>query len=250
MNQPTPASAPASQPVVVVPAERVAGSVALLREAVQRFEKVVYSSSLGAEAMVLTDLIFSNQLPIDIVTIDTGRLFEQTRDLLERIERRYSQRIRVVHPDAGNLQNYVAHNGINAFYGSLDLRMQCCHIRKVEPFMRAVRGYKAWITGVRHEQSETRAGTEAIEIDARSNIHKISPLLHWTNREIWAHIREHQLPYNPLHDMGYPSIGCAPCTRAIEPGQDERAGRWWWESPDSRECGLQPRRPPNTLSDL
>jgi phosphoadenosine phosphosulfate reductase len=250
MNQPTTARAPASQETIVVPAERVADSLALLREAVQRFERVVYSSSLGAEAVVLTHLIFDNKLPVDVVTIDTGRLFEQTRDLLERIERRYGQRIRVVHPDAGNLQNYVARNGINAFYGSLDLRMQCCHIRKVEPFMRAVRGYKAWITGVRHEQSEARAQTQAIEIDERSNIHKISPLLHWTNREIWAYIRQHKLPYNPLHDMGYPSIGCAPCTRAIEPGQDERAGRWWWESPDSRECGLQPRRPPGTLSDL
>jgi phosphoadenosine phosphosulfate reductase len=250
VNQPAATKTLTSPDTVVVPAERVANSVALLRDAVQRFDKVVYSSSLGAEAVVMTDLIFGNQLPIDVVTIDTGRLFEQTRELLERIERRYSQRIRVVHPDAGNLQNYIARNGINAFYGSLELRQQCCHIRKVEPFMRAVHGYKAWITGVRHEQSESRAQTPSIELDTRANIHKISPLLHWTNREIWAHIRQHQLPYNPLHDMGYPSIGCAPCTRAIESGQDERAGRWWWESPESRECGLQPRRPPSTLSDL
>jgi phosphoadenosine phosphosulfate reductase len=248
MNQPAATSTPSLAPISV-PAERVAQSLALLSEGVQRFEKVVYSSSLGAEAVVLTDLIFGNQLPIDVITIDTGRLFEQTRDLLERIERRYGRRIKVMHPESGNLQNFVARNGINSFYGSLELRQQCCHIRKVEPFMRGVRDYKAWVTGVRHEQSETRALTQPIELDERYNMYKVSPLLAWTNREIWAYIREHKLPYNPLHDMGYPSIGCAPCTRAVEPGQDERSGRWWWESADSRECGLQPRRP-NTLSDL
>jgi len=252
MNQPLAASpAPqASLAPISVPAERIAGSVALLREAVQRFGKVVYSSSLGAEAIVMMDLILGNDIAIDVITVDTGRLFEQTRDLLERIERRYGRRIRVMYPDAGNLQNYVARNGINAFYGSLELRQQCCHIRKVEPFGRAVRDYHAWVTGVRHEQSEARAGTQPIEVDERyKNMFKVSPLLAWTNREIWAHIREKKLPYNPLHDMGYPSIGCAPCTRAVEPGQDERSGRWWWESADSRECGLQPRRP-GTLSDL
>ncbi|MCC7464353.1 MAG: phosphoadenylyl-sulfate reductase, partial [Gammaproteobacteria bacterium] len=126
----------------------------------------------------------------------------------------------------------------------------CCAIRKIEPFRRAVLGYSCWITGVRHEQSKARAGTQAIEWDERYRMHKVSPLLAWTHEEIWEYVRSHGLPYNPLHDMGYPSIGCAPCTRAIEPGQDQRAGRWWWENPETRECGLQPKRRPESISDL
>lgn len=230
--------------------DRVADSVALLRDAVQQFGRVVYSSSLGAESAVLTDLIFTAVPQIDIFTVDTGRLPESTLELLARIERRYERRIRVYYPDGRAVQRWVGENGINGFYNGLEQRLGCCAIRKLEPFKRAVAGYGAWVTGVRSEQSEARAGVQPIEWDERYRMQKVSPLLPWTEAEIWAYIREHNLPYNPLHDAGYPSIGCAPCTRAIEPGQDHRAGRWWWEDAATRECGLQPRRPPTTLSDL
>ncbi len=225
-------------------ARKAADSVAVMREAVQKYAKVVYASSLGAEAIVLTDLIWTQVPGIDIVTIDTGRLPEETLQLLERLERRYGKRIRVYYPDAQAIQQYVNENGINGFYNSLALRQGCCAIRKVEPFNRAVAGYAAWVTGVRREQSAARASGAPIELDPRNGLAKISPLLEWTEDEVWAYIRGHKLPYNPLHDRGYPSIGCAPCSRAIEPGQDHRAGRWWWENPESRECGLQPRQRP------
>jgi phosphoadenosine phosphosulfate reductase len=230
--------------------QKVANSIALLRAAVQDYGRVVYSSSLGVESIVLTDLIWEHAPQIDIFTVDTGRLPEQTLELLERIERRYRRRIRVVYPEAPAVQNYVADNGINGFYHSLAQRQSCCAIRKIEPFRRAVLGYNAWVTGVRHEQSEARASTKAVEWDERYRMQKLSPLLAWTQDEIWEYVRTRKLPYNPLHDLGYPSIGCAPCTRAIEPGQDSRAGRWWWENPDTRECGLQPRRAPESISDL
>jgi phosphoadenosine phosphosulfate reductase len=236
-------------PVDAVPVDKVAASVALLWDAVSRFKRVVYSSSLGVEAMVLSDLIYTNNLPIDTFTVDTGRLPEATLALIERLERRYQKVIRVVYPEAQAVQNFVADHGINGFYQGLEQRQRCCYVRKVEPFRRAIAGYGAWVTGVRHEQSELRAGALAIERDQRYGIYKVSPLLDWTQKEIWAYVRAHDLPYNPMHDHGYPSIGCAPCTRPVEPGESDRAGRWWWESPESRECGLQPK-PPDSLSDL
>jgi len=210
---------------------KVAASLALLRRAVDTYGRVVYASSLGAEAMVLTDLIWTHVPGIDIVSIDTGRLPEETLTLLERLERRYDRRIKLYYPDAQAVQSYVREHGINGFYNSLGERLSCCQIRKIEPFIRAVAGYGAWVTGVRHEQSEQP---------------KISPLLDWTEAQIWTYIRAHQLYYSPLHDRGFPSVGCAPCTRAIEPGQDHRAGRWWWENPESRECGLHPRQLPRS----
>lgn len=230
--------------------QKIVDSVALLREAVQRYGRVVYSSSLGVESIVLTDLIWEQVPEIDIFTIDTGRLPEQTLELLERLERHYKRRMRVVYPEAAAVQKYVEDHGINGFYHGVAQRQACCAVRKLEPFRRAVLGYNAWITGVRHEQSAARAGIKPIEWDERYRMQKVSPLLPWTHDEIWAYVRSKQLPYNPLHDMGYPSIGCAPCTRAIEPGQDSRAGRWWWENPETRECGLQPRKKPEFTSDL
>jgi len=224
-------------------AGKVHTSLSLLRQAVQDFGKVVYASSLGSEAIVLTDLIWSNALQIDIVSIDTGRLPEETLALLERLERRYHRRIQLYYPDTIALERYVKQNGINGFYNGLEERLSCCQIRKVEPFRRAVAGYNAWVTGVRREQSALRSGGRPIEPDERYAISKVSPLLEWTESDVWDYIRARKLPYNPLHDRGYPSIGCAPCSRAIEPGQDHRAGRWWWENPESRECGLQPRQP-------
>lgn len=223
---------------------RAAASVALLRQAVADFGRVVYSNSLGFEAMVLTDLICTEAPAIDIFTLDTGRLPEETLALIERLERRYQRKIKVYYPQAAAIEAYVNELGINAFYGSVEARQRCCAIRKVEPFGRAVAGYQAWVTGVRREQSEARAFNQPIELDARNGLRKISPLLDWSEAEVWAWIQRRGLPYNPLHDRNYPSIGCAPCTRAVEPGEDHRAGRWWWENPDSRECGLQPKARP------
>jgi phosphoadenosine phosphosulfate reductase len=220
---------------------KVSGSIELLQRSVQEYGKVVYSSSLGAESIVLTDLIWTHAPEIDLVTLDTGRLPEETLALIERLERHYKRRMKIYYPDAADLQSWVQKNGINGFYNSLEQRQGCCVIRKVEPFARAVVGYQAWVTGVRHDQSAARAFNKPIELDARYGLQKISPLLAWTEAEVWDYIRTNKLPYNPLHDRNYPSIGCAPCTRAIEPGEDPRAGRWWWENPESRECGLQPR---------
>jgi phosphoadenosine phosphosulfate reductase len=229
-------------------AAKIAGSLALLRQGVRDHAQLVYASSLGAEAMVLTDLIWTQVPGIDIVSIDTGRLPEETLALLERLERRYQRRIKLYYPDAQAVQGYVREHGINGFYNSLGERLSCCQIRKVEPFNRAVAGYRAWVTGVRREQSQQRAAAQAVAQDARTGLQMISPLLEWTEAEIWTYIRAQQLYYSPLHDRGYPSIGCAPCSRAVEPGADHRAGRWWWEKPDSRECGLQPRRRPAAAS--
>jgi phosphoadenosine phosphosulfate reductase len=215
---------------------------ALLERAVHEYKDVVYSNSLGAEAMVLTDIIFTHVPEVEMFTLDTGRLHDETLALLDRIERRYQRRIQLFYPDASAIEKYVRDNGINGFYLGIEERQSCCHIRKVEPFKRAIAGRKAWVTGVRREQSAERALGEAISWDERHGLWKISPLLEWTEQDVWAYIKARNLPYNALHDKGFPSIGCAPCTRAVEPGADPRSGRWWWENPDSRECGLQPRR--------
>jgi phosphoadenosine phosphosulfate reductase len=221
--------------------QRIAATREQLAAARERFGRVVYSNSLGAEAIVLTDIICTDVPGIDIFSIDTGRLHEETYELLEKLQRRYRNRIRVVHPDAAQLESLVSGQGINGFYHSLDARLACCRIRKVEPFRRAIAGYSAWVTGVRREQSATRAQARALEWDEEYELYKISPLLDWREEQIWQYIRARQLPYNRLHDRQYPSIGCSPCTRAIQPGESRRAGRWWWEQPESRECGLHPR---------
>jgi phosphoadenosine phosphosulfate reductase len=212
-----------------------------LAAAVQEYGQVIYSNSLGAEAMVLTDIIWTHVPAIDIFSIDTGRLHQETYEVLEKLQRRYKRKIRVVHPDAQALETLVADQGVNGFYSSLEARMACCQIRKVEPFKRAIAGYGAWVTGVRREQSATRAQAKPVEWDTDYGLHKVSPLLDWTEEQIWQYIRARKLPYNLLHDRQFPSIGCQPCTRAIQPGESRRAGRWWWEQPESRECGLHPR---------
>ena len=218
---------------------KVAASVAQLRQALADHGTVTYSCSLGAESIVLTDLIWTQAPAIDIFTIDTGRLHEQTYSLLELLERRYQRRMRLVHPQAAAVEAWVAANGINGFYGSVAARRACCDLRKVEPFARAVKGFGAWVTGVRREQSAERAQIPPVEFDAANGLYKVSPLLDWTHDDVWTYIRAKGLPYNVLHDEGFPSIGCSPCTRAVQPGEDNRAGRWWWENTDSRECGLQ-----------
>ncbi len=222
-------------------ASKAAAVRQLLAEAVRRYGRIVYANSLGAEAMVLTDIICTDVPEIDVVTIDTGRLHEETHELLERLQRRYANRIRVIHPDAEELGNLVASQGTNGFFHRAEARVACCQVRKVLPFKRFVAGYSAWITGVRREQSRTRALGAHIEWDAQHGLFKLSPLLDWTSDEVWSYIRARGLPYNALHDRHYPSIGCAPCTRAVQPGEDSRAGRWWWENPEGRECGLHPR---------
>jgi phosphoadenosine phosphosulfate reductase len=224
--------------------DKAAAVRAGLAAALDRHGRLVYSNSLGAEAMVLTDIIWTHLPQIDVFSIDTGRLYEQTYELLDELQRRYRRSVRVVYPDAAQLERLVARQGMNGFYHSLEARLDCCRIRKVEPFKRAIAGYPAWITGVRREQSAHRAQTEACEWDAEHGLYKLSPLLDWSEAEVWQYIRLHGLPYNSLHDRHFPSIGCSPCTRAIQPGESRRAGRWWWEQPESRECGLHPRVPP------
>jgi phosphoadenosine phosphosulfate reductase len=224
--------------------DRTAQVRAQLAAAAAAHGRLVYSNSLGAEAMVLTDIIASDFPQIDMFSIDTGRLHEETYTVLEKLQHRYGNRIRVVAPEAAALERLVARQGVNGFYGSVEARMACCRVRKVEPFRRAVAGYGAWITGVRREQSAERASGAAQQWDAEYGLYKLSPLLEWSEAEVWQYIRARALPYNILHDRQYPSIGCSPCTRAIQPGESRRAGRWWWEQTESRECGLHPRNPP------
>jgi len=226
--------------------ERAAASVAQLHKAVAEFKNVCYANSLGSESIVLTDLIWGQaaaiEPAIEIFSIDTGRLYPETYDLIERVQQRYGRALRIYYPDAAKIEGWVGEHGINGFRDGLEQRRGCCGIRKVEPFRRAIAGRGAWVTGIRRGQSASRALTAAVEWDAEYGLHKISPLLDWTEKEIWEYIRKKKLPYNSLHDSGFPSIGCAPCTRAVQPGDDERSGRWWWERSDSRECGLHPRR--------
>ena len=193
--------------------------------------------SFGAEDMVLLDAVAKHARKIGVFTLDTGRLPEETQNLLEAARDKYPITIQTYFPDATSIQTWVEQNGPNAFYKSVGQRQQCCHIRKVEPLRRALTGKKSWITGLRREQSAARKTLEREEFDEANGLIKINPLLDWTNDDVWTYIRTHDVPYNALHDRGYPSIGCAPCTRAIEPGEDIRAGRWWWET-TSKECGL------------
>jgi phosphoadenosine phosphosulfate reductase len=222
--------------------DRAESSIAQLRAALNDYKNVCYANSLGAESVVLTDLIWERVPEIDIFSIDTGRLYPETYDLIERIQHRYGRTLRLYYPEAADLEDWVAQNGINGFRNGIEQRHGCCGIRKVAPFRRAVAGKSAWVTGIRRAQSASRSLATAVEWDSVYGLHKISPLLDWSETDIWDYIRKKRLPYNSLHDTGFPSIGCAPCTRAVQPGDDERSGRWWWERPDSRECGLHPRR--------
>lgn len=196
------------------------------------------ASSLGAEDMVITDAILRRALDVEIFTLDTGRLHADTLGLIRAIRERYGRDIRVVRPAPDAVAQYVTVHGRNAFYESIDLRKRCCEIRKVEPLKRALAGKACWITGQRRDQSPTRSGLALQEHDAAHGLVKFNPLADWTEAEVWAYIGCHGVPYNALHEQGYRSIGCAPCTRPTLPGEDVRAGRWWWESPEARECGL------------
>ena len=223
--------------------QRVTDSIALLRTAVSDYRSVCYANSLGSESMVLTDLIAEAAPEIGMFTIDTGRLFPETYELIARLQNRYGRDVlRIYYPETERVESWVGENGINGFRDGLEQRHACCAVRKVEPFRRAVSGHAAWVTGIRRGQSASRALAAPIEWDAQYGLHKVSPLLDWSETEIWDYIRRKRLPYNTLHDSGFPSIGCAPCTRAVAPGEDARSGRWWWERADHRECGLHPRR--------
>lgn len=202
--------------------------------------KVVFSTSLGQEDQVITQLIASQNLPIQIFSLDTGRLFPETLDLLSRTEAKYRQKIKVYYPTTNSVEKLVSEIGINGFYESVENRKSCCFVRKVEPLKRALAGNEIWITGLRAEQSANRSDMKHIEWDEGNQIIKYNPLLNWTFDQMIAYINEHRIPYNPLHDQGFVSIGCAPCTRAILPGEDARAGRWWWED-SKKECGLHAR---------
>lgn len=198
---------------------------------------VVFSSSLGQEDQVLTDIIFKNDLLVKIFTIDTGRLFNEAYELLDRTTARYKKPVQVFFPDAKDVEDFVAAKGINSFYESVDNRKECCHIRKVKPLNRALKGATVWITGLRAEQSANRHDMPMLEWSEEKQLYKFNPLIRWTYDEMMDYIKQHNVPYNPLHDKGFISIGCAPCTRAVEPGEDARAGRWWWET-SQKECGL------------
>lgn len=203
--------------------------------------RIAFATSLGAEDQVITDLIARAALPIPIFTLDTGRLFQESYDLIERTERQYGLKIRIMFPDQAEVESMVAEHGINLFRESVELRKKCCGIRKINPLRRALAGNALWIVGLRREQSVTRTGLEAIEWDAGNGLLKLAPLADWNEAQVWDYIKANGVPYHALHDAGYPSIGCACCTRAIKPGEDVRAGRWWWENPEHKECGLHAR---------
>jgi phosphoadenosine phosphosulfate reductase len=198
----------------------------------------VFTTSLGAEDMVIADIIYTRFPSIEVVTLDTGRLPPQTYDLLARVEAHYRRRVRVFTPDFVAVEQYVRIHGINGFLESVAQRKDCCTARKLGPLKRALAGKSVWVTGLRREQSSARQAVAADGFDLTHHIRKISPLVDWSEGDVWAYIRQRQVPYNPLHDAGYPSIGCAPCTRAVAPGEDTRAGRWWWEFNSHKECGL------------
>jgi phosphoadenosine phosphosulfate reductase len=212
-------------------------AISHLREAA-KLGAVSLASSLSAEDMVITHLIATNHLDIGIFAIDTGMLPPSTLNLIETVKSRYGLYIQIFQPNARAVQNYVSANGKHAFYESLDLRHTCCGIRKVEPLERALSSLSGWITGQRREQGTTRANLEHVETDKAREIAKFNPLADWTWDEVLAFASTNDVPINPLHARGYPSIGCEPCTRAIRPGEDPRAGRWWWEQSDTKECGL------------
>ena len=210
----------------------------ILERIARDFSPAVFASSLAAEDMVLTDLILRAGLPIGIFSLETGRLHRETLDVIDKVRAQYGHDIKLYRPQPELVDQYVAQNGLNAFYDSVEMRKECCRIRKVEPLGRALAGNKAWITGQRRAQSTTRSELAVQEDDAAHGMQKFNPLADWSEADVWEYIRANTVPYNVLHDRNYPSIGCEPCTRAVQPGEDVRAGRWWWESADSKECGL------------
>jgi len=218
--------------------QKIEQVIAVLTETIRDFSPVAFANSLGAEDMVLTDIIDRHQLAIEMFSLDTGRLPQETYDLMQIVRERYKTPLRIYFPNVKQVEAYVAEHGINGFYDSIELRKACCHIRKVEPLRRALQGKRAWVTGIRSEQASTRSNLKVSAYDMDNRMQKVNPLLDWSNAEVWEYLKHYDVPYNKLHDKFYPSIGCAPCTRAITTGEDIRSGRWWWEAPETKECGL------------
>ncbi len=204
--------------------------------------RIALASSMGVEDQVLTDMIVKIDSSARIFTLDTGRLFPETYDLIERTALRYKITIQLFFPDAAQVEQMVNEKGINLFYHSIDNRKECCRIRKLEPLKRAFCGLDVWICGLRRDQSTTRVQNQLVEWDEANGLIKLNPLIDWTEQQVWDYVKTNSVPYNPLHDKGFSSIGCQPCTRPILPGEDVRAGRWWWENPDTKECGLHNRK--------
>ena len=216
-----------------------ADAVQILKLAYDSFgQKVAFASSLGLEDQVITHLIAEHCQDMRIFTLDTGRLFPETYDLIDKTCARYKLKIEIFFPDAESVEAMVKDKGINLFYDSIENRKLCCSIRKTKPLQRALKESEAWITGLRRSQAVTRKDLQVVEWDHLNNMIKINPLVDWSEQMVKSFIAAHHIPYNTLHDKGFPSIGCQPCTRAIHSGEDIRAGRWWWELPEQKECGL------------
>lgn len=224
---------------------KVAQALALLRAQAAQHPKLTQASSLGAEDMVVTHLIHLAGIQSEVFVLDTGKLHPETLALVPKIEKRYTRSVQVYRPQQEAVVRFVRHNGEDAMYRSVELRKGCCDIRKMEPLARALAGHDGWITGLRREQSNARA--EVAEVVQEPGRVKISPLVDWTWGDVWHFIAQHALDYNELHDQFFPSIGCAPCTRAISVGEDFRAGRWWWEQESAKECGLHVQPPAEPL---
>ncbi len=200
--------------------------------------EIVFSTSFGWEDQVISHMIFANKLPIKVFTLETGRLFPETYYVWNRTMEIYGQPIHAYYPNTELVEQMVSKKGPNSFYESVENRKECCGIRKIEPLNRALSGNKCWVTGIRAEQSANRQDMENVEWDEQHQLVKFHPLYGWTLDDVKAYIKKYNIPYNTLHDRGFPSIGCAPCTRAVQPGEDFRAGRWWWEDQSKKECGL------------
>ncbi|MCF6174589.1 MAG: phosphoadenylyl-sulfate reductase [Victivallaceae bacterium] len=200
--------------------------------------QVVFATGMGAEDQVIIDMIWRHKLAIPSITLDTGRLFNETHELIQATEERYNAAIKVFYPNSTALEAMVAAHGINLFRNNVEQRKMCCQVRKIDPLKRALAPYSAWICGLRRSQSVTRSDIEVVAWDEANQMIKINPLVDWNEYNVWDYIKEHDVPYSKLHDSGFPSIGCSCCTRAIGPGEDVRAGRWWWETPEQKECGL------------
>jgi phosphoadenosine phosphosulfate reductase len=203
--------------------------------------KVAFASSLGAEDQVITEIMASIDPASRIFTLDTGRMFPESYDVIERTIARYKIKIGIFFPDRAAVEKMVNMEGINLFYDSIENRKLCCHIRKIDPLNRALEGLDVWISGLRRSQSVTRTEIKLVEWDENHKMIKVNPLINWTEEQVWDYIKLKNIPYNRLHDQGFPSIGCQPCTRAVQPGEDVRAGRWWWENELQKECGLHVR---------
>ena len=217
---------------------RISEASTRLRDVVTLYNPATFASSFGAEDMVILDLIATLDLDVEVFTLDTGRLHDETHELIALAVEKYQRSIRIMHPDSAELESFVEKNGVNAFYDSVELRKRCCAIRKVAPLRRALEGKRLWITGLRRGQSVTRSDFTLLAHDSENGLFKLNPLVDWSTEEVFDYLQRFDVPSNRLHARGYPSIGCAPCTRAVKPGEDERSGRWWWEQAESRECGL------------